>query len=134
VYVLILRGARVGSFQPIMSLEVFSMTVIGGLGSLLGAVLGVLTFRYLATVLSGELRVAVSGAGLLVVLYMLPGGFGQAVYALRDRYLRLVAARRSIHVPSLIADSLVPVAEEAAEPHLDESSLVEEPVRVGSPR
>jgi hypothetical protein len=65
---------------------------------------------------------------------MLPGGFGQAVYALRDRYLRLVAARRSIHVPSLIADSLVPVAEEAAEPHLDESSLVEEPVRVGSPR
>ncbi|MDE0805098.1 MAG: ABC transporter permease, partial [Acidimicrobiales bacterium] len=30
VYVLILRGARVGSFTPSMSLEVLSMTVIGG--------------------------------------------------------------------------------------------------------
>ena len=107
VYVLILRGARVGSFTPSMSLEVFSMTVIGGLGSILGALVGVFTFRYLGTVVSGELRLAISGAGLLVVLYVLPGGFGQLIYSLRDRYLKFVARRRGIHVPSLLEDSRV---------------------------
>ncbi|HEX4867033.1 MAG TPA: ABC transporter permease [Acidimicrobiales bacterium] len=128
VYVLILRGARVGSFQPTMSLEVFSMTVIGGLGSLLGALLGVLTFRFLETVLSGELRLAVSGAGLLVVLYALPGGFGQAVYWLRDHALRRVAQRRGIHVPSLLEDSRqVDHGERAEEAHLTGSPLAERP-------
>ena len=107
VYVLVLRGARVNSFPPVMSLEVFSMTVIGGLGSLLGAVSGVVLFRFLQTweVLGGELRLAVSGAGLLVVLYLYPGGLGQAMYRVRDQYLRFVANRRGIHVPSLIEDS-----------------------------
>ncbi|MDY7104657.1 MAG: ABC transporter permease [Actinomycetota bacterium] len=107
VYVLVLRGARVNSFPPIMSLEVFSMTVIGGLGSLLGAVSGVVLFRFLqnSELLGGDLRLAVTGAGLLIVLYIYPGGLGQAMYAVRDRYLRMIARRRRIHVPSLIEDS-----------------------------
>lgn len=107
IYVLVLRGARVNSFPPIMSLEAFSMTVIGGLGSLLGAIAGVLLFRFLQTwdVLGGDLRLAVTGTGLLVVLYVYPGGLGQAIYAVRDRGLRVVARRRGIHVPSLIEDS-----------------------------
>jgi len=107
VYVLVLRGARVNSFPPIMSLEVFSMTVIGGLGSLVGAISGVVLFRFLqnSEVLGGELRLAVTGAGLLVVLYLYPGGLGQAMYSVRDRYLRIIARRRGIHVPSLIEDS-----------------------------
>ena len=128
IYVLVLRGARVGSFQPTMSLEVFSMTVIGGLGSVLGALLGVLTFRWLQTVVSGELRLALSGAGLLLVLYALPGGFGQAVYALRDNLLRHVARRRGIHVPSLLKDSRDPGTEDPRpdELHLDDTLLVPE--------
>jgi branched-chain amino acid transport system permease protein len=107
VYVLVLRGARVNSFPPIMSLEAFSMTVIGGLGSLLGAISGVLVFRFLQNwdVIGGDLRLAITGAGLLVVLYVYPGGFGQAIYSVRDRGLRVIARRRGIHVPSLIEDS-----------------------------
>ena len=35
---------------------------------------------------------------------MLPGGFGQLVYRVRDRYLIWVAGRRGILVPSLVAD------------------------------
>lgn len=124
IYVLVLRGARVGSFQPTMSLEVFSMTVIGGLGSIVGALLGVLTFRYLATVLSGELRLAISGTGLLLVLYLLPGGFGQAVYWARDQLLRGVARRRGIHVPSLIEDSRQEETHDIQEPHLVDSQLL----------
>lgn len=106
VYVLVIRGARVSSFTPSMSLEVFAMTVIGGLGSILGALVGVLAFRYLETVLSGELRLAVSGVGLLLVLYVLPGGLSQLIYQGRDRMLRAVARRRDVHVPSLVEDSL----------------------------
>jgi len=124
VYVLVLRGARAGSFQPTMSLEVFSMTVIGGLGSILGALLGVLTFRWLQTAVSGELRLAISGAGLLLVLYALPGGFGQAIYLVRDHALRVIARRRGIHVPSLIADSRVEDGEPPEEAHLDGAKLV----------
>jgi branched-chain amino acid transport system permease protein len=124
VYVLVLRGARVGSFQPTMSLEVFSMTVIGGLGSIVGAVFGVLTFRYLATVVSGEVRLAISGTGLLLVLYLLPGGFGQALYWVRDQALRRIALRRGIHVPSLLEDSRQGDSPEPPAPHLAESALV----------
>lgn len=130
VYVIILRGARVGSFQPTMSLEVFSMTVIGGLGSLLGALIGVITFRFLQTAVSGELRLAISGAGLLIVLYALPGGLGQAVYLVRDRLLRLVADRRGIHVPSLIADSRTDADEPPEEVHLTDSHLESHPEAV----
>jgi len=52
----------------------------------------------------GDLRLAITGAGLLVVLYALPGGFGQLFISVRDRYLRWVANRRDIIVPSLVAD------------------------------
>jgi hypothetical protein len=41
---------------------------------------------------------------LLFVLLVLPGGFGQLVYRVRDRYLIWVAGRRGILVPSLVAD------------------------------
>jgi hypothetical protein len=41
---------------------------------------------------------------LLWVLQVLPGGIGQLVYDLRDRLLRVVADRRGIVVPSLVAD------------------------------
>lgn len=104
LYILVLRGARAGTFQPNMSLEVFSTAVIGGLGSIFGALLGVFAFRYMEQLLSGELRLLVTGTGLLVVLYVLPGGLGQAVFALRDRILRRIANRRGILVPSLVAD------------------------------
>ncbi len=104
LYVLVVRGVGNGSFQPSMSLEVFSTAVIGGLGSVGGALFGVSLFRLLARLLSGEMRMLVSGAGLLFVLLALPGGLGQAAVSVRDRLLRLVADRRGIIVPSLVAD------------------------------
>lgn len=115
LYVFVVRAVGSGSFQPTLSLEVFSMAVIGGLGSIGGALLGVFTFRFLERILSGELRLIISGAGLLFVLLVLPGGLGQAVVALRDRVLRLVADRRGIVVPSLVADKRGDASEVAAE-------------------
>lgn len=107
LHVLILHGARTGSYQPILSLEVFSMAVIGGLGSPAGAVAGVFALRWLEQVISGPARLLITGTGLLVILLVLPGGLWQAVLSLRDRLLRVVADRRGLIVPSLLADRRV---------------------------
>jgi branched-chain amino acid transport system permease protein len=105
-------GAGQGTFPPAASIEVFSYAVIGGLGSVAGAMSGVFFFRILDFLLakqfSGEVvsivRYSLSGAGLLWILYFLPGGLWQFVQRIRDRYLRRVAERRGIAVPSLVAD------------------------------
>jgi hypothetical protein len=50
------------------------------------------------------LRYSLSGAGLLWILYFLPGGLWQFVQRRRDQYLRRVAERHDLLVPSLVAD------------------------------
>jgi branched-chain amino acid transport system permease protein len=121
LYILILRGARAGTFQPGLSTEVFSWAVIGGLGSIFGALIGVFTARTLSQVLSGELRLAVGGVAMLWVLSAFPGGLGQLIYGLRDRVLRVIAERRGILVPSLVADK----REQEEEQHADQTALLE---------
>ena len=105
-------GIGPGTFAPSMSIEVFSYAVIGGLSSISGAIAGIGLFRGLDFALAKNvdgplgdvLRLSLSGAGLLVILYFLPGGLWQAVQRGRDRYLRAVARRRGLVVPSLVAD------------------------------
>jgi branched-chain amino acid transport system permease protein len=105
LHVLLVGSVAEGSYQPTMSIDVFATAVIGGLGSVAGALSGVLLFRYLDTVTAlGDIRMALTGAVLLVVLYAFPGGIGQLLYDLRDRALRRIAKRREILVPSLVAD------------------------------
>jgi ABC-type branched-subunit amino acid transport system permease subunit len=134
------------TYSPIDSITVFSTAVIGGLGSISGALAGVLLFQWLGTVTAlGDFRLLLTGTGLLVVLYALPGGFGQLMLAVRDRYLRWVAARRGILVPSLVADKRVQgTADEAADEvdllrsalsgpslEVDDEPEVDEPVGAG---
>jgi len=101
--VIVLHGVRVGSYQPVQSLEVFSMAVIGGLGSVGGVLLGVFSLRALQQV-SAEYRLLITGTSLLTVLLVVPGGLGQVAFNVRDRFLRLVANRRGVLAPSLVAD------------------------------
>ncbi len=108
LHVTILHAIGQGTYSPEMSLEVFATAVIGGLGSLGGAIAGVLLFQYLSSVsFLGEIRPLISGAGLLFVLLAFPGGLAQLAGSVRDRYLRAVAERRGILVPSLVADKRV---------------------------
>jgi branched-chain amino acid transport system permease protein len=86
------------------SLAVFTMVVIGGLGSLPGALLGAIYVQGARYFLPPELSFFVGGVGLLLVLMVLPGGLGSLLYMVRDGYLRWVAARRRLIVPSLNAD------------------------------
>ena len=103
--VLLLGALNPGSFPAVDSITVFCYSVIGGLGSVAGALTGIFTFKYLETLTwLGTYREAVSGVILLLVLLFLPGGFGQLLFSARDRLLRIVADRRGILVPSLVAD------------------------------
>jgi branched-chain amino acid transport system permease protein len=114
--VILIQGLSVGTFNPADSITVFSTAVIGGLGSITGALMGVLLFKYLETLTwLGDLRLALNGAGLLLVLYLLPGGLGQLLFAVRDRVLRRIADRRGILVPSLVADKRVEDGRRAAD-------------------
>jgi branched-chain amino acid transport system permease protein len=115
LYVLVSGGTGQGTFRPGMSIEVFSFAVIGGLGSVAGVISGVAMFRLLDFVLAQGvegaaaqiLRLSLTGGGLLLILYFLPGGLWQWVQRQRDRALRAIAERRGIHVPSLVADRRV---------------------------
>ncbi|HET9731127.1 MAG TPA: ABC transporter permease [Acidimicrobiales bacterium] len=103
--ILLLGSINPGDFPAQDSITMFVYAVIGGLGSVGGMLIGVLFFKFLETqTWLGSYRVAVDGIIALYVLIAFPGGIGQAVYNVRDRMLRLVAARRGLVVPSLVAD------------------------------
>jgi branched-chain amino acid transport system permease protein len=118
--VLLIRSVGQGTFAPIDSISVFSTAVIGGLGSITGAIIGVLFFYWLSTLKAlGEYKLAATGLGLLVVLLVLPGGLGQVLFSIRDRYLRWVANRHDVLVPSLIADKRVEGSEDKPSDEVD---------------
>ena len=107
------------AFPPERSIELFTLAVIGGIGSLPGAILGA-AFVVGIPLLPGlrdinQIQLLTSGLGLLLILNFLPGGLAEGMFQLRDKWLRRIALKRNIHVPSLIADSLVEEQEHEAE-------------------
>jgi branched-chain amino acid transport system permease protein len=103
------------------SLLIFSMVVIGGMGSMSGAILGAIYIRGTQYFLPVQFQLFATGFGTLLLLLFFPGGLGQIVYQLRDAYLRRVANRRGLLVPSLVADKRVT---EEAEIHIPEPVVV----------
>jgi branched-chain amino acid transport system permease protein len=100
-----------GSYGANFSVQAFIVTVIGGIGSIPGAVMGAIVIQGVDFAASKfdltALDLLVTAPGLILVLYFLPGGFAQLFYDRRDAYLRKLAVKHQIHVPSLLADSLV---------------------------
>jgi len=107
LYAMQQRAVGQQAFLPQASISIFVFAVIGGLGSITGAVLG------------GGLQIASSlytrgnptiafflneAFMLLAVLYIAPGGLASIAYSLRDSVLRIVAQRQQVVVPSLFAD------------------------------
>lgn len=125
---------RADRFPAEISLLIFSMVVIGGMGSLTGAVLGAVYVRGTQYFLPAQFQLAVTGFGVLLLLWLFPGGLGQIAFGLRDRFLRWVAERHNVLVPSLVADKRV-VGDELVEAVADEpppivEDLSPEPVKV----
>jgi branched-chain amino acid transport system permease protein len=96
-----------GPYEPGQNFAVFTMAVIGGIGSIPGAVLGAIYLRGTQWFLPSEWQVLATGAGVLVVLLVLPNGLGGLLFQVRDLWLRSVARRRGIAVPSLLGDDRI---------------------------
>jgi branched-chain amino acid transport system permease protein len=92
------------AFTAADGLRFFTMVVIGGLGSVPGAVLGAVYVYGAQYLLAPGYSVVATGAGILVLLLFLPGGLGELVFRIRDRLLRMLAQRKGLVVPSLVAD------------------------------
>ncbi len=97
-------GLTIGPYHPEQSLAVFTMAVIGGLGSIPGALLGAVYVRGVDYYFAQEWQILATGVGLLVVLMLLPGGIGGGLADLRDALLRRVARRRGLEIASLATD------------------------------
>lgn len=102
-----------GPYDPGQNFAVFTMAVIGGIGSIPGAVLGAVYLRGTQWFLPVEWQVLATGAGVLLVLLVLPNGLGGLLFRLRDMWLASVARRKGLVVPSLVGDDRI---EESAPP------------------
>ncbi len=120
LYAVLLGAVGFNTFDPSYGLVVFSMAVIGGLGSISGVLMGVALIEVLSF-WKPQYQLVFTGFGLLVILLFLPGGLAAGAQSLRDRVLKVVANRRQILVPSLVADKRVELADHAPE----ETSLLE---------
>ena len=93
-----------GLFPESDNLVVFTAAVVGGLGSVTGSAIGALFLKGGDWFLADEWRLFASSIGVLVVLLLVPGGLGGALFRARDLGPRWVARRHAIVVPSLVAD------------------------------
>ncbi len=105
------------------SFVVFVMAVIGGIGSIPGALLGALYIRGAQWFLPSDWQFLASGVGVLIVLLVAPAGLGGLLQRGRDLWLRSVARRNGLFVPGFSPDvrdpdalpsSLMPADEIAA--------------------
>lgn len=109
-----LQSVDAQAFTAERSISVFTIAVIGGLTSLPGAVAGAFVIEGIPFLLDGDqiVRLLTSSLGLLLLLNFVPGGLSEIGFRIRDQFLRWIAKRNDIHVPSLIADSLVTRADQ----------------------
>jgi branched-chain amino acid transport system permease protein len=115
------------AFTPLISISVLAAVVIGGTTSLPGSVLGSLWVFGIPLLLDKRfpgIGFLASGVGLLLLLLAAPGGLAELLYRGRDKFLRSVAARHGIVVPSLVAD----VRQERAEAAKADAEVLEHAV------
>ena len=100
------QSFSVTSYSTGESFNVFTSAVIGGLGSLGGGILGAVYLRGIRWfITSPEWQLLSSGAGVLLVLLILPGGLGALWVTLRDVMVRLLVRRPSkaaLDVPATV--------------------------------
>ena len=105
LYVFHQFGVADQSFRVESSINMFVSVIIGGAGSIAGALLGAIYFNViLGYLLPRNLVAIVQALTILGVIILFPGGLTQLVYGARDAVLRIVALRNRVLVPSLFAD------------------------------
>jgi ABC-type branched-subunit amino acid transport system ATPase component/branched-subunit amino acid ABC-type transport system permease component len=101
LYVLLQGGIPSLGFDPTLSLSIFVMVVIGGLGSTTGALLGVAYVQFVGYLLTGTAQLLATGVGFLALLMIFPGGLAQVVYSIRDRGLGMLARKRGMETAGI---------------------------------
>lgn len=120
LYVLAYRGIPYGGFPPVLSFQTFTMVVVGGIGSLWGALLGAI-YVYGAQYWLGSTAVLLTGgAGILLVLRASPGGLADLCYRVRDALLRRMLHRDEVIEP----DATVAVVTRPTSTAHDEPALL----------
>jgi branched-chain amino acid transport system permease protein len=108
------RAVSDTAFTPDASIDVLVFAIIGGIGSVTGGLFGaafqavVQLFPQSDPVLQFFFN---EEFGVILILFVAPGGLSSLAYALRDAIFRITAQRRQIVVPSLMADYDPAVAE-----------------------
>ena len=92
------------------SVRIFIAAIVGGIGSMMGALLGSLFLFGTIWWLRGDWSIFATGFGVLTVLLIAPGGVSSLLYQFRDWLLTQFALKKDIKVPSLIADDQIPDA------------------------
>ncbi len=103
------HGLQPQTFAPGQSVYIFLLMVMGGLGSILGPMLGVVYFAAFTLFTNQLTLLLATGIGTLFVMIALPGGISAFAFRVRDAMLRRVAIRHRIPVPSLLGDTGVDV-------------------------
>jgi len=103
------------TFDPTTSFVIISMVVIGGLGSIPGAILGALFLEGLPAIFGGNqtIQFITSGLGLLAFILYLPGGMGELLHRFGDL---VTVAVRGVLQRGATPSTPVALAAEGAEP------------------
>jgi branched-chain amino acid transport system permease protein len=129
------QGVNNGSYTADIDIAMFTMVVIGGLGSLPGVVIGAFAVWAATYFLPSGWAALVSGGGILLLLLVLPEGLGGIIYRARDRVFTLAARRRGMTVHGLDLDDRA--QEQVAEPVLVSAAAarsLEHAIATGSDR
>jgi branched-chain amino acid transport system permease protein len=82
-----------GVFDPGRSLDLLMMAVIGGLGSPVGAILGVGIVQTAYHLLPDSWKLLATGSGVLLVVMFRPGGLSGLPVWIRDAAIRILLPR-----------------------------------------
>ena len=98
-----LSSIGIQTFPASASIDVVVMTVLGGVSVLIGPVLGAVWILGLPLLNLGNLAIAATKFGVLLVILWKPGGLIQLVQPVRDRVLKAVARWHGIDPEPLFA-------------------------------
>lgn len=101
------RSITGGSYGPSLSIEMFLLAVMGGLGSVSAVLAGAVYLGVMHSILPGPIGTLLSsGLGVLVVMLLFPAGLGAMGFSIRDAWLRRIAQRYRLYVPSLAGNRI----------------------------
>jgi branched-chain amino acid transport system permease protein len=121
-------------FGPVRSLSIMSAVVIGGLGSIAGAILGafyLMAIPYFGAKISPYMGLLATGAGLLFLVILLPGGLARLVFGARDLLARFLTG---IEVRPKVIPASSSGLESVAEDLSTSSELQTAAASIGPPR